>query len=97
FSRDWSSDVCSSDLGRCQTGLPMAEALDDGQTPALVMRRVEREAALVVENAKGRVIDVRKKPDAPRRQARVLGHRLGEAGHVPQIGRASCRDRASPS
>src|SRR5690606_39762190 len=45
FSRDWSSDVCSSDLKKDGTVTPAnASSISDGAAALLLMRRSEAEA-----------------------------------------------------
>src|SRR5690606_40734900 len=78
FSRDWSSDVCSSDLAF------LANLVDDGEeeTEALI----EAEAAIQQVRRERQPVDL-----APRRPyLRRLQHELIERAQL-KIGRASCR------
>src|SRR5690606_40102662 len=90
FSRDWSSDVCSSDLKaarRIENGVPrwqrdamLAICIADDQRAALIVGRI------VEEEGAGQV----------RPQMFVLSqthHRTVDVETIFEIGRASCRER----
>src|SRR5690606_41160802 len=90
FSRDWSSDVCSSDLGRALMTEPKLIMLDEpslGLSPLLVqeifgiireINQREKVSVLLVEQNAAAALE-------------VVNHAyLIENG---QIGRASCRER----
>src|SRR5207249_8735998 len=90
--RDWSSDVCSSDLGEQVPDIAgsavavVGEDLDQYRDPAwgvpLVQDRLERRPFGPASPALNRTLDV------------VVGH----PGFAPvEIGRASCRERLSGS
>src|SRR5690606_40263381 len=95
FSRDWSSDVCSSDLA--MLGLVVEDAPDGARVTAVTPGGPAAEAGIqtddVIVSIDGRMLA------APnRRPSRVLIERLTdvEPGTV-EIGRASCRERGSSS
>src|SRR5690606_40113014 len=90
FSRDWSSDVCSSDLA-----LAAEELVRERQADRLARLRVDR-AHVAPEAARA---------DAQKRQPVAVvrvhvgldleyrrGERLGRGVDEPEIGRASCRE-----
>src|SRR5690606_40358819 len=81
FSRDWSSDVCSSDLG--QDTYACSAIVDHLAVVAPdVLQRAARYAGLV-----GR-------PGSPRwREIQALAARHPQAFGEFEIGRASCRER----
>src|SRR5690606_40947157 len=86
FSRDWSSDVCSSDLGN-------PDEVFRARMPVFAATPIEGDPAL----AGVRVDEVRQSEAAPLRRYEP-GHPLADAqGYVyapDKIGRASCRERA---
>src|SRR5437870_10010638 len=87
WPRDWSSDVCSSDLGLLATELVAREA-DDGEAlrGVLLLKRLERRV-LRGEAALARDVDEHER----------LALEVGELGVFAreglEIGRASCRER----
>src|SRR5690606_40026142 len=87
FSRDWSSDVCSSDLGRA----PLIAFFEEfEQVEALLVGQAV--GAPVIENEElntGQFINQLWK--APIEAGH--GHVLEEPRHPDKIGRASCRER----
>src|SRR5207245_8184263 len=88
--RDWSSDVCSSDLDRVQPGMRLAQ--DEIFGPVLtVMRTEDLGEAIARANqspyGNGAVIFTRDGGVA-RRFTREI-----QCGMVGKIGRASCRER----
>src|SRR5437868_9906787 len=88
--RDWSSDVCSSDLGAVGlTGLraesPFLRGLLDriGIEPSFQHREQYKSAANILTET-----------EMPAPQREELDNLLGAmAGQITQIGRASCRER----
>src|SRR5690606_40119827 len=81
FSRDWSSDVCSSDLEELRlvaTEDRLEAELRNGDGPRLVVELEQLAAAH----------PLRERPTALLMQAQVAAGRPAE-----EIGRASCRDR----
>src|SRR5690606_40609648 len=77
FSRDWSSDVCSSDLPAAVSDVPASiSAQATSPTPESTPAAVEPEPA-VVEPEPAPVLDQQPEPVQP----------------PAQIGRASCRER----
>src|SRR5207253_5744680 len=92
WPRDWSSDVCSSDLGRKETLELRLVAAPDGDTRAgeLVARLGERHYLLDVGCDLRRELRrqrARREEALPQRR-RVIGQAL-----FGEIGRASCRER----
>src|SRR3546814_2976862 len=101
--RDWSSDVCSSDLADVRAPTPTAAA------EMAVPVRAELQAQLATWN--GRIIGAANRQQAlcgerlaalarhlPRREALYAPQRqrLDDAGDRLEIGRASCRERVCP-
>src|SRR5690606_39494188 len=83
FSRDWSSDVCSSDLQECppgQTGLPVSATRRETRPlrPGLAFRKAGRSARTIEEIDAAPCFNSRSPPALK---------------HGRQIGRASCRER----
>src|SRR3546814_2608118 len=75
---DWSSDVCSSDLGSCERALDALQLQYPDYAGALEERFL-RQAALRLEEAE---------------YAELLADSvIGQEVHADQIGRASCRER----
>src|SRR5690606_39774910 len=81
FSRDWSSDVCSSDLGLRVLCLDNDREILDGMRLLLARWQAVAILAATVDEALERMAD-----SAP--QAMLVDYHL-------QIGRASCRERVS--
>src|SRR5207249_8205887 len=88
--RDWSSDVCSSDLGSRGIGRAIVERLaQDGAVVAFIYRRDAKAAAEVEAAVRARG-----------RAATALQADLGAPAEVAaalEIGRASCRERGEMS
>src|SRR5690606_39369225 len=85
FSRDWSSDVCSSDLLQRHLVLPLQGLAADGGADAHPLARQALQGAL----PQGLLGEDRQLPAAvPQRQKLQLSRDL-------KIGRASCRERVS--
>src|SRR5207253_6931714 len=82
WPRDWSSDVCSSDLG------------SGWVCPALHHARQEAGLALRVTLRGHRDGVERRADDLDQERRHVHGDRHAAAAAVRQIGRASCRERA---
>src|SRR5690606_40410363 len=85
FSRDWSSDVCSSDLGGPGVVEGVEVAVPGAQPGAEVFGR--HLAVALADVAAVLVADV------PQGERRVRAVPLGEQGGEAEIGRASCRER----
>src|SRR5690606_41006150 len=89
FSRDWSSDVCSSDLGRLMRPRIVREIRsENGELirsfePEVIRQAVSPEAARMVREALAEVVS----PRGTAILAAVQGFQVAE------IGRASCRER----
>src|SRR3546814_1609177 len=80
---DWSSDVCSSDLGGDQDGLVLVEVvLQQALVELLAVEDVQAQGGLVEHQQPG--VDRHHQ-----RQVQLHDHALGEF----EIGRASCRER----
>src|SRR5207302_7349661 len=80
FSRDWSSDVCSSDL---------APAIDDGQLAAKGVRFATLKPAV-----DGQIdISVVVLPGPAGGELAIVNRWRDQVGLPPKIGRASCRER----
>src|SRR5689334_24558607 len=83
---DWSSDVCSSDLGRVDQVLTGA---GDAVGPA----KLAGEFACLAELAQDVAVQVQL-VEAPRKTVSTPDHLFGAGGDADaQIGRASCRER----
>src|SRR5690606_40556387 len=82
FSRDWSSDVCSSDLGRW-----IAFIADAQLRPDSVVQAERDSLAKLPYNAE--------RDEAPRNDVDI--YVIPVNGGEPQIGRASCRERGEES
>src|SRR5690606_39727118 len=88
FSRDWSSDVCSSDLrciGMLLAGEASGEVDDRGEA-------VRDDDVLVVLNAGTAPLDFRLPPGCWIKVLDTYEHDVCE-GPCGEIGRASCRER----
>src|SRR5690606_41058837 len=82
FSRDWSSDVCSSDLDKNMPGCAMA------------MARLDRPSVFVY----GGTIQMGKnRRDVVSVFEAVGAHSAGKLSDIEQIGRASCRESGQSS
>src|SRR5690606_40958314 len=89
FSRDWSSDVCSSDLVVDLHGRQSHELVEQGITALVHLdHRGASGAETNTGDGAGILIQV---PDRFYRE--TLGRELPPAGHYAKIGRASCRER----
>src|SRR3546814_13593571 len=85
---DWSSDVCSSDLGR----------FGDGRRPAQPAFLRRRERTFVTTSHLGTEHQPRHVQIARQRQRRVVAQfHSGTTGPAQQIGRATCRERVCQS
>src|SRR5690606_41070180 len=85
FSRDWSSDVCSSDLGGLEPPVLLARAQGDPADGLAAEVADEAGDAAALHEAAHGVADAA--PDLP-----VLGVRHPVVHAVAEIGRASCRE-----
>src|SRR5690606_40974730 len=92
FSRDWGSDVCSSDLGAGIMGA--GRAMRQAIVPARMARLAEDAAVMPALGEDESQVVVGKKlglvDGFPRGNVIGLG---GDDEHRRQIGRASCRER----
>src|SRR5207253_6775718 len=81
WPRDWSSDVCSSDLvDQIEMRVDLLEAA--GEVRVDLAHAVRRRVALQDDD-----------PEPPAVQPAELALHLVDAGARPEIGRASCRER----
>src|SRR5690606_39441467 len=93
FSRDWSSDVCSSDL----TG---TTARDEGEAYVLLKNaQILSERANAINEIRIKLTDPDMAPAIARRAEAELGYKAvawQEANEsILEIGRASCRERGA--
>src|SRR5207302_2629203 len=86
FSRDWSSDVCSSDLAQGSAVSATTKALADTQAPSSPTNL----AATAVSSPQ---IDLSWSPATD--NVGVTGYRVYRDGTLAEIGRASCRERGN--
>src|SRR5690606_39831805 len=84
FSRDWSSDVCSSDLDQ-KVALAAAIAANDRQAARHRLEENETESLVIAR----RDVEVRD------REQLVLRHVVHGSVKPYKIGRATCRERKS--
>src|SRR5690606_39379216 len=78
FSRDWSSDVCSSDLQVFQSAATLRRKLETCE----LERKTYAEAAQKASQTVGQM-----------QEQLVQSQKLAMLGQVAEIGRASCRER----
>src|SRR3546814_20128350 len=91
---DWSSDVCSSDLGARSSGRHLVDFLDDPHDRIRIRVAEGSIQPLVVQPSERRLVQLPGIHDA------VAGQPLDdpppEADLLAEIGRASCRERVCP-
>src|SRR5690606_40193199 len=90
FSRDWSSDVCSSDL---RTGAGAAEAVSNATAPRTVRPSVATSSVPTIPVRIGAHLLTITAPSttaAPQVAVNDIG---SEEDFLAEIGRASCRER----
>src|SRR5690606_40895801 len=90
FSRDWSSDVCSSDL------VEFAEALKMGTAVAYkaVIKPVEGTILTVIREASDVAVETASQVSDLRDLLEYVVHTARDSvARTPKIGRASCRER----
>src|SRR5690606_40554249 len=91
FSRDWSSDVCSSDLGLVD--LAHAALADGGkQLEAVLENGAGADAAWFLRRLAANAGGPAGARGRAGRGARIGGIAGALRGHVVEIGRASCRE-----
>src|SRR5207247_4927786 len=87
-TRDWSSDVCSSDLILVDDAL--TRGLGDAEARILVEWLVEQAETFAETSANEPTADIRIRTLC--RRGRAIGRFVGLWCHSQEIGRASCRE-----
>src|SRR5690606_40284649 len=89
FSRDWSSDVCSSDLNMHEGWLMRKSIVVIGGTTGIGLSAAE---AFIQEGAN--VLAIGRNPESAEQASAALRTAIVQTGDASkEIGRASCRER----